>query len=214
MYAGQKGNVCPSCYPCVSRAALHAVITNFLGEHELNSFCITKRKTIKHLQYGTIWWAVLVNSFLPDVQICIVFLSSLQWTHSCTLNILQTCFAYENLSFLHLSKSWEILIKKNLIFFLKQSTAISAVDTGLIANPETTKKAVFLTSDVVINMWSSWAPDFYSSVNWSWARAWGCIIKLAGKLMQEMASKFDWFKNLWIYLFNPFELNLVPKKLC
>lgn len=30
--------------------------------------------------------------------------------------------------------------------------------------------------------------------------------------MQEMAFGFDWFKNLWIHLLNPFELNLVPKK--
>lgn len=46
------------------RVAHHAVMTNFLGEHELNSFCIMKKKTVKHLQYCSMWWPALVNFFL------------------------------------------------------------------------------------------------------------------------------------------------------
>jgi len=188
---------------------------NLLGEHEPDSFCITKRKTIKQLPYwteNTMWWAALVNFFPHNMQICVVFLSNLQWTHYSALNIPQTCFMYDILSFPHITKPWEMPIKK-ILFSRKWSTATSAVVTGFISNWETTTKAAFLTLDVVINMWWTWAPDFYSFVNWSWARAWSCIIKLAGILMQEMASRFDWFKNLWIHLFNPFELNLMPQKI-
>lgn len=60
------------------RVAHHAVVINLLVVHEQDSFCVMKRKAIKHLQYWTMWWAALVNSFPLDMQICIVFLSSLQ----------------------------------------------------------------------------------------------------------------------------------------
>lgn len=52
MYVEQKGNTCPNWYH--SRAAHHAAMINLLGEHELDSFCIMKRKTINHFQYWTV----------------------------------------------------------------------------------------------------------------------------------------------------------------